>query len=187
MSPKFRRVGPKETKPFLGRSRAALVSDFLSKFPSGGQKIRFYRPPGDNNFLVVHTIAPNGSQKLFKAVAAKGKLDFEFAGYATSGFTHKEVIGEALRRKGLASKMLKVHEATERSFGEHKSVPTTSTKSTLLLLLSHGYRMAPQTAQELARHGIKNEGELKAYLMKKDSPEELPFHAGMEKRVRRER
>ena len=187
MSPKFRRVGPKETKPFLGRSRGALVSDFLHKFPSGGQKIRFYRPPGENNFLLVHTIDRNGSQKLFKATAAKGKLDFEFAGYATSGFTHKEVIGEKLRRKGLATKMLKVHEAAERSFGEHKSIPTTSTKSTLMLLLSHGYRMTPQTAQELARHGIRNEAELKAYLARKDSPESLPFHAGMEKRIRKEK
>lgn len=184
MKTKFRRVGPKETRPFLGRSRKALVSDFMNRFPSSGEKIRFYKPPGNNSFLIVHTISPTGSQKLFRATTANGKLEFELAGYATSGFTHKEVIGEELRRKGLATKMLKAYEATERAYGESKSAPTTSTKSTLSLLLSHGYCLTTKTREELARHGIRNEKELQEYLAKKDSPERLPFHADLEKRIR---
>ena len=166
------------------KKAAQLKKAFIEQMKQEG-KLRIYKLPEKNNHAV-HIITPQGSQRIYTATKNKRKINFELSGFAESGFDHREVYN-GLKRKGLGTKMLKVHEAIERKYQEPLLKQTTARKSTALFLIKNGYEIFcfnPEHEKSFKDRKINNTQDLKQYLEKNITKEELPFLIGFRKKTK---
>ena len=172
MIPKARRISIKIADEAKRRKAIELKETFFRTTPQEG-KIRIYEVPGENAHLL-HVITPQGSQKILKAIERGGKIEFEQVGYSDSGFNRREVFG-GMKRRGIATKMLKANEANERALGRSLLERATARKSVANFFMKRGYALNLELGQGLLKKaGIHTPAELKQYLEKESTPEKLP-------------